>query len=164
MTPEPPLGSDGSRTLDSIRELFQTTDPMPPDLPERIRFALALRHLEVEVARVAEADERAVAVRGTECSRTVTFDSDSLTIMIRIDANPDGTARIDGWLAPAQRSEIEMKIEMKTGPRSLSAACDEHGRFVFARVPRGTAQLLVRPAPHENGEESRLVVTQPLIL
>ncbi len=160
MTPDPPLGSDGSQTLDSIRELFQSTDPMPSDLPERIRFALALRHLEVEVARVAAADDRAVAVRGTEQSRTVTFDSDSLTIMIRIDANPDGTARIDGWLAPAQCREIEMK----TGADSLNAASDEHGRFAFTRVPRGTAQLLVHPARHENGEEGRLVMTPPLIL
>jgi hypothetical protein len=160
MTPEPPFGSDGQRTLDSIREMYQAIDPMPPDLPERIRFALALRHLEVEVARVAAADDSAVRVRGTERSRTVTFDSDSLTIMIRIDANPDGTARIDGWLAPAQCREIEMK----TGAESLNGASDEHGRFVFTRVPRGTAQLLVHPARHENGEEGRLVVTPPLIL
>ena len=37
-------------------------DPMPPDLPERIRFSLALRDLEIEVARIAaEEDQRLVA-------------------------------------------------------------------------------------------------------
>jgi hypothetical protein len=78
--------------------------PMPADLPERIRFSLAMRDLEGEVARLAAAEQQhLVGARGAERSRTATFDSDSLTIMIRIDSNRDGTVRIDGWLAPAQR-------------------------------------------------------------
>ena len=104
-----PLDETDFGLLDGIRELFQATDPMPADLPERIRFSLALRDLEIEMARLAEEDQLAVAARGTEQSRTITFDSDSLTIMIRIEANRDGTARVDGWLAPPQRREIEMK-------------------------------------------------------
>ena len=112
---------------------------MPADLPERIRFSLALRDLEIEMARLAEEDQLTVAARGTEQSRTITFDSDSLTIMIRIEANQDGTARVDGWLAPPQRRDIEMK----TAADSLTVASDEQGRFAFARVPHGTAQLIV---------------------
>jgi hypothetical protein len=96
--------------LDGVRELFGRADPMPADLPERIRFSLAMRDLEAEVARLIAAEQQPLAgVRGAERSRTITFDSDSLTIMIRIDANRDGTVRIDGWLAPAQRREIEMQ-------------------------------------------------------
>ena len=133
---------------------------MPADLPERIRFSLALRDLEVEVARLAEEEQLAVAARGTELSRTVTFDSTSLTIMIRIDANQDGTARVDGWLAPPQRREIEMK----TAADSLTTVSDEQGRFAFTRVPRGTAQLIVRPAGTEPSGAGRSVVTPALIL
>jgi len=151
---EQSLDETDFRLLDEIRELFQAADPMPADLPERIRFSLALRDLEVEVARLVE--QEAVAARGQEQSRTITFDSDSMTIMIRIDANRDGTARVDGWLAPPQRREIEMK----TAADSLSVASDEQGRFAFARVPRGTAQLVVRPAE----QEGRSVVTPALIL
>ena len=117
---------------------------MPADLPERIRFSLALRDLEIEMARLAEEDQLTVAARGTEQSRTITFDSDSLTIMIRIEANQDGTARVDGWLAPPQSRDIEMK----TATGSLTVASDEQGRFAFARVPHGTAQLIVAPADH----------------
>jgi hypothetical protein len=160
MTAEPPLDGTDYQMLDSIREMYQATDPMPPDLPGRIRFALALRDLEVEVARASTADERTVAARGTEQSRTITFDSDSLTVMIRIAANPDGTARVDGWLAPPQRREIEMR----TGTDRLLVASDEHGRFAFDQVPRGTAQLMVRAAAQGDGEAGRLVVTPPLIL
>jgi hypothetical protein len=156
-----PLDDVDLGLLDGIRELFETTDPMPADLPERIRFSLALRELEIEVAQLAaEEDRYAVAARGAEQSRTITFDSESLTIMIRIDGNRDGTARIDGWLAPPQRREIEMK----TSTGSLSVASDERGRFAFARVPRGTAQLIVRPAEPRPGGPGRSVVTPPLIL
>lgn len=149
------------RLLDGIREMFGEADPMPADLPERIRFSLALRDLEIEVARIAaEEDSLLVATRGDEQSRTITFDSDSLTIMIRIDSNRDGTARVDGWLAPPQHREIEMKIAAD----SLRVFSDEQGRFAFATVPRGTAQLVVRPAEQGPDGSGRSVVTPALIL
>ena len=147
--------------LDHIREFFGQADPMPADLTGRITFSLAMRDLEAEVARLAaEEQPRLVAARGAEQSRTITFDSDSLTIMIRIDQNRDGTARIDGWLAPPQRREIEVK----TTAGSLSVASDEQGRFALASVPRGTAQLVVRPAEPGASGSGRSVVTPALIL
>jgi hypothetical protein len=128
--------------LDGIRDLFETADPMPADLPERIKFALALQNLDAEVARYVDAEpEGALSARGAEESRTVTFDSESLTIMIRVDSNPDGTARVDGWLAPPQAHEVEMKI----GSDSIKIIADDLGRFVFYSVPRGSAQLIVNP-------------------
>jgi hypothetical protein len=155
-----PLDETDLQILADIRDLFQAADPMPPDLPERIRFSLALRDLEVEVARLAEEDRQMLAVRGPEHTRTITFDSDSLTIMIRIDQNGDGTARVDGWLAPPQRREIELK----TTSGALDTVSDEQGRFAFASVPQGTAQLVVRPAEQGAGGSGRSVVTPALIL
>ncbi len=147
--------------LDGIREIFGQADPMPADLPERIKFSLALRDLEAEVARLAEQeDPRLLAARGAEQSRTITFDSDSLTIMIRIDFNKDGTARVDGWLEPPQRREIEMR----TAADALLAVSDEQGRFAFASVRRGTARLSVRPGEPGQGGSGRPVVTPALIL
>jgi hypothetical protein len=154
-----PLDDADFGVLDDIRELFEAVDPMPADLPERIRFSLALRDLEVEVARLAEEDQLTVAARGSEQARTITFDSDSLTIMIRIDANRDGTVRVDGWLAPPQRRQVEIK----TTADPLTAASDAQGRFAFARVPRGTAQLIVHPAEPASGD-TRSVVTPALII
>src|SRR5215472_18493227 len=169
MKPQDKAGSAADAPLDSIdleilaqiRDAFAAADPMPPDLPERIRFSLALRDLEVEVARLAATDrEPALASRGEEQSRTVTFDSDSLTIMIRIDSNGDGTVRVDGWLAPPQRREIEMR----TATSPLTALADEQGRFAFASVPCGKAQLIVRPAKDGPSGSSRSVVTPALVL
>ena len=153
-----PLDDSDLGLLAEVRDMFQAADPMPAELPDRIRFFLAFRDLDLEVARLtAEQDELAVAARGTEQSRTITFDSETLTIMIRIDGNTDGTVRVDGWLAPAQCREIELKCAADP----LEVTSDEQGRFAFARVPRGTAQLVVRPARPQGA--GRSVVTPALI-
>ena len=147
--------------LDGIRAIYGQVDPMPADLPERIRFSLAMRGLETEVARlVADEDRRPAAARGTEQSRTVTFDSTSLTIMIRIDSNKNGTVRIDGWLAPPQHREIEMQAPAET----VSVASDEQGRFAFADVPQGAARLVVRAVDHDPGGAGSAVVTPTVVL
>jgi hypothetical protein len=135
-------GESDEGLLDSIRETFEAADPMPLDLPERIRFALALCELEAEVARATASGEGStLAARGAEESWTVTFDSESLTIMIRVDANPDGTARVDGWLAPPQPH----RVEMRRTDSSVSVTADQLGRFVFHNVSRGMARLIIHP-------------------
>lgn len=154
-----PMDDLDSAILDGIRELFAQADPMPADLPEQIKFALAVHRLEAEVACIVSEDEpRLAAVRGEEHSRTITFDADSLTIMIRIDRNTDGTLRIDGWLAPPQRREVELQ----TTADPQRAASDDQGRFAFTRVPHGTARLVVTaPAGGPGGPP---VVTPHLVL
>ncbi len=153
-----PLDDSDFGLLDEIRDMFAAADPMPAELPERIRFFLAVRDLEIEVARLTAEQDELVAARGTEQSRTITFDSETLTIMIRIDGNRDGTVRVDGWLAPAQRREIELKCAADP----MSVTSDEQGRFVFSRVPCGSAQLIVRPSGRDGA--GRSVVTPALII
>jgi hypothetical protein len=157
-----PLDDIDHQILDEICEVFELADPMPADLPDQILFSLALRDLEVEVARlsVQEDEGMVLAARGEEQSRMVTFDSDSLTIMIRIDSNEDGTARVDGWLTPPQCREIELT----TTGEPLQSHSDAKGRFAFARVPRGSTQLTVRPGRPAGEGAGRSVVTPALIL
>jgi hypothetical protein len=159
---------DDASLLDTVREIFAVTDPMPPDLPERIRFMFALRQLNAEVARLVRADEASVGARGDEESRTITFDSQSLTIMIRIDSNLGDFVRVDGWLAPPQCRRVEMRMT----DTSLDARADSSGRFVFPEVPRGTARVIVHPpdVPQDeaiDGGQARTataVITPALIL
>jgi len=155
-----PLDDFDFRLLDDIREVFQVADPMPADLPERILFFLSLRNPEIELARLADEDLAVAGARGSEQSRTITFDSESLTVMIRIDPNADETVRIDGWLAPPERRDVEVR----TAVDPLCVSSDEQGRFAFARVPRGTAQFIVRPAGAGHSEAGPSVVTPALIL
>jgi len=155
-----PMDDADFAILAGVRRMFAAADPMPADLPERIRFSLTLRDLEFEVARLAaEADQPMLTARGAEQCRTITFDSDSLTIMIRIESNQDGTARVDGWLAPAERRTVDWRAAAEV----LTTQADDHGRFAFARLPRGSAQLVVRAEPGSAGSGAA-VVTTPLIL
>lgn len=136
---------------------------------DRIRLSVALAGLDCdldsELARLT-VNEAALARGAPEESRTITFDSSSLTIMIRIDANADGTVRVDGWLAPPHRCQVEITIA--DGPVTTDADAD--GRFAFLSVPRGTARLVVRQPEQGTGESQpgpfgmKTVVTPALML
>jgi hypothetical protein len=150
--------------------VFESADPVPPGLVDRIRLSVALAglngDLDSELARLTV--QEAALARGApeEESRTITFDSSSLTIMIRIDVNADGTVRVDGWLAPPHRCRVE--ITMADGPITVDADAD--GRFAFLSVPRGTARFVVRPTEQSSGQsqpgpfEIKTVVTPALML
>jgi hypothetical protein len=162
------MTQDDTSLLATLRELLAIVDPVPPDLTERIRFMFTLRQLNAEVARVVRADEIALAARGAEESRTITFDSDSLTIMIRIDSSLGESVRVDGWLAPPQSRRVEMRMT----DASLDVMADGSGRFVFHDVPRGTARVIVhRPDGFQDGTAdggqvgtATAVITPALIL
>ena len=159
--PGQPLDDLDYEVLDGIRALFERVDPMPPDLPERVRLALALRGLETEVARLAvEEDSRLVGARGADQSRTVAFDSASLSIVVRIEENTNGSLRIDGWLAPPQPREIELQ----TSGETLNVPSDGQGRFAFAEVPPGPARLVVLAAAASDHGGGPAVVTPALVL
>ncbi|GIM96562.1 hypothetical protein [Paractinoplanes toevensis] len=114
-------------------------DPPPPDLDERVLFALALTGLDDEVARLAETV--APAARAGEQARTITFDASSRTVMITILERPDGLVRLDGWLAPGAALTVELRRPAPAPPRTVTA--DDTGRFVLDGVPHGLAQLVI---------------------
>jgi hypothetical protein len=133
-----PLDDIDAEILDGIRTLFTATDPPPRHLVDRIQFALELEDADVEVLRL-ELDRDLVAATRGEQSRTVTFDSDSMSIMIRISPGEHGRIRLDGWLAPPAARQVELRC---TG-RSLHTDADDQGRFVFEEVRHGLVQLTV---------------------
>jgi len=170
---------DDERILAMIKSMFEAADPMPAGLVERIRFSVALADLETELAQLTagqtdpadrselreHAGEMALARGAPEESRTITFDSSSLTIMIRIDSNADGTARVDGWLAPPRSCQVEMTLT----DGSVTVDADEEGRFAFPSIPRGTARLVVRRERgsvdgNQEAFGARAVVTPALVL
>jgi hypothetical protein len=68
----------------------------------------------------------------------------SLTTMVTITLTAADRARLDGWVVPGGGCEIELRLV----GGSMHTAADDDGRFVFADVPRGLAQLIVRrPGP-----------------
>lgn len=159
-----PLDETDKAILDQVQALHSLLDPPPPDLTERVRFAIALENIDVEVARLVEDSLVGSGARGTERARTITFDGESRTIIVTVVDTPDGRVRVDGWLAPAARLKVEMR---RAGDASDEPATsevvvsDDSGRFVFDGVAHGLTQLLVHPI--DDGEGTR-IVTPALVL
>jgi hypothetical protein len=149
-----PLDDLDGRILDGVRELWASADPMPAELIDRIQFSTDLAGIDVEVLRLTEAN-RMAAARGGDHDRLITFESESLVLMVTIGADPDGTNRMDGWLAPA----ASHRVELRTTRGLRSTHSDAHGRFAFDSIPAGNAQLVI---PLDNG--SREVATPTIVL
>lgn len=153
-----PLDDIDATILADLRQLYDTADPMPCGLADRVQFALALEDVDVEVARLAQRYAVPAGARSAGETRTVTFDSDSLTVMVSISADEDDTLRLDGWLAPP----APHRVELRTEGGQLVAEADAEGRFALERVPHGMAQLVVHPDPASGNATA--VVTPSVVL
>jgi hypothetical protein len=166
-----------------LRECYEQLDPMPASLVERSLFAIDIQDIDAEIFQLAEqyrlepsgtrgGTENGSGANGDEGeregegvgeeARVVTFDSDSLTIMIRI-SQLGGLVRIDGWLAPPQAC----LVELRSGERTVGADADAEGRFVLDGVPRGLAQLVVRLGGTEKtltGGRGQSILTPAIVL
>jgi hypothetical protein len=140
------------RLLDEVRQLWVEADPVPPALPDRIRFAVRLATLESELTSMP-AQLEVAGIRGDETTRVITFERNGLTILVNVTGGETGTLRVDGWLAPPACHEVELL----TTAGVLTARCDCDGRFAIEQVQPGMARLAVRPA----GGSQR--VTTPVI-
>jgi hypothetical protein len=159
MTDTDPLDDFDTAVLSQLSSMYGRLDPPPVDLDDRVMFVLALRDLDVEVARLAEEQFIGSGARGAERIRTITFDAASRTVMMTIADRPDNLVRIDGWLAPGEAVRVELRLPEPSGARHAYA--DDAGRFVFESVPHGLAQLLVHP-PDDSGRP--VLVTPSLVL
>jgi hypothetical protein len=143
-----PLDEIDEAILDELAIIDTLVDPPPADLDERVRFAIALRDVDIEVARLS--DDRLISsgARDTERSRTITFDSENLTVMVTVVTRPDGRRRLDGWLAPAGPLQVELRTAggQAAGQQRLHVVtADDTGRFVLDDVEPGLTQLVVYP-------------------
>jgi hypothetical protein len=153
--------------LDQVGAVHMRLDPPPADLNARVQFAIALEQLDFEVARLADDVLVGSGARSAERTRTMTFDSESLTIMVSFADAADGQLRLDGWLAPASPLRVELRVADQAGRRhatSSETTADEAGRFVFDAVGHGLAQLLVHPAAGSTAGLAASVVTPSFML
>lgn len=156
--PPPGPGQDlaarpDAELLAQLRNMWDEQDPAPPHLAERVAFALSLEHLEAELLRL-ESNEL-VGARGEERVRTVTFTSDSLTVMVTLGARSPEGIRVDGWIAGGGG----LRVELRTGTGSFDTTADTEGRFVLEAVPQGLVQLAFLPTPGAVTTLARTVVT-----
>lgn len=149
--------ADQNALIAELDALLDIADPVPLDLLDRVRFALDLENLDVEVARWESMDHLA-GVRGSSGPSTITFTVEDLTVMVSLAPATLGH-RFDGWLVPGGPHQIEVRVD---GHASSTTTADQGGRFVLADVPPGFTQILVHLAV-PNGQRPRTVVT-PTIL
>jgi hypothetical protein len=151
-----PIDELDVRALSKTAKLYDTADPVPAGLVDRIQFGVTLDLLHAEIAELQRSGDL-VGARTTEPAsvQTVTFTSANLTTMVTITPTDGDSVRIDGWVAPGSQVEIELRLE--SGSRQCVADAD--GRFVFDDVPRGLAQFVLR-AP---GATEQLPVVTPSI-
>jgi hypothetical protein len=151
--------------LDAIQQVHEQLDGPPPDLVERVLFAMAVTSLDAEIARLQQDELIGSGARGSEHTRTISFDSDTLTIMVTLVEMPDGLLRIDGWLAPAAAWRIELRRDGVANGSGFVTA-DDSGRFVFPAVTHGAAQLIVHRDTGPEGTVAPLgdVVTPAVLL
>jgi hypothetical protein len=134
------IDSEDIRLLEHLAELYDRADPVPPALVDRIQFDITLDALHAEVAELQRSGDL-VGVRSTESDvQTVTFTSTAFSTMITITARSADEVRIDGWVAPSE----QLSVELRTAGATQHTDTDEDGRFVFAAVPRGLAQFVLR--------------------
>ena len=161
--------TDDGVLLDQLRHLWEETDPPPADLAERVLFRLALEDLEFELLQLrGELDP--VGARGpdplpapnadpldarsAEKVRTVTFGSDSLTVMVTLSGQHPQGRRIDGWIAPG----AALRIELRTPRGVQQTMADQTGRFSLSDVPAGLVQLVIHPT-----EGAAVALTRPVV-
>jgi hypothetical protein len=136
-----PLDPSDFALLNFLRAYYDEHDPVPDGLVERIQFELTLDALHAELATLMQMDMAGAGVRSAapEAVRTITFTSESLTTMVTLTPQPDGTVRVDGWATPG--AGIRVELLLTDGPRETYA--DDDGRFVFEDVPSGLAKFVM---------------------
>ncbi|MGN6575976.1 MAG: hypothetical protein ACTHKG_09820 [Nocardioides sp.] len=152
-----PLDATDQTLLDEIGTMLDVVDPVPTDLVERVRFALALDEVFEEVAAISRVPQDALAVRSdlAEAVRTetLTFTADRLTAMVTISPTGRGRVRVDGWVSPAGVRRVSLRMQgSDEGVRT-----DEGGRFAVDGIRSGFVQLVFHALESEAG--GALVVT-----
>lgn len=157
-----PLDAEDDRILAELNAAHDVVDPPPADLDERARFALHAGDLDFEISRLYDLSAAGAGARDDESTRTVTFESHTLTIMVTVSDVGGGRRRLEGWVAPADEVEVELRVGGTTPEQSFRVATED-GRFVFDEVPSGLAQFHVHRASRGLPEITS-IVTSPIAI
>lgn len=145
-------GAD-ARWLETLRLMWSERDPVPAGLADRVSVALAVADLDAELLELVE-DLAVTGARGEDRARTVTFSSDTVSVMVTIDDGPRG-ARLDGWIGDGGG----LRVELRGPDGSRDTVADEDGRFAFEAVPSGVVRLVLHPTGTAALRLARAVVT-----
>ena len=127
-----------------LANLWNRIDGPPEGFSEQMRFAVAARGVDDELARLVEAVSLAARADDTP-GTTWTFEAPSLTVMLFTERWSGAGRRVDGWLSPTAVRTVRLRRleESLLDETVLETTADEAGRFRFSDVPEGLSQLIV---------------------
>lgn len=152
-----PLDATDTDLLTEVAALYDDVDPVPADLVDRVKFALALDEVYDEVAQITRVPVDAAAVRSgladAVCTDTLTFAAAHLSAMVTVTRSGTGRVRVDGWVSPLGERRVSIRMQ----GTAVDTVTDDSGRFVVDDLREGFAQLVFHPREDEGADG--LVVT-----
>ena len=140
-----PLDGEDVAILLALADFYHRNDDVPDGLVDRLAFTVALAEMEAELAELQNVDRDLVGARGERPAKPKRparsrSPASSLSAMVTVSAEDVDTVRIDGWVAPAEAMDVDLRLG--TGQRRICSDAD--GRFVFTDVPHGLVTLVFR--------------------
>lgn len=122
-----------------LRHVWETVDPVPADLIDRMVAAVAVHDLSREYAllTLTSASDLA-AVRGESDTATLQFSDGKTSVLLHISATEHGARRVDGWV-----DADALAIRLVRGDQEWTRDAAEHGRFAFDDVTPGLVRLIL---------------------
>ncbi|GAA5034843.1 hypothetical protein ACFQRL_00400 [Microbacterium fluvii] len=131
----------------ALRRTWETVDPVPADLVDRMIASVATADLTREYALLALVESASEsAVRGDADMLTLQFSDGKTSVLVHVTPTESGGRRLDGWV-DGSAAEIEL---IQDGGSQTTAP--ESGRFAFDEVPVGVARLRVVLAAEQDAE------------
>lgn len=124
--------------LADLNSLYANDDPVPEEVLQAARSAIAWADLDAELAKLID-EESLVgqAVRATGDHRLLTFEAEHLTFVVEATELTHGR-KLVGQVVPAGPRELCLE---SAGGNTATTEVDELGRFSVPQLPAGPARL-----------------------
>lgn len=132
-----------------LRATWDTIDPVPADLVDRMVAAVAVADLSREYAVLTLVEGALAPVRSETDTATLQFSDGSTSVLVHVSRTEGDGRRVDGWV-----DVPPLAVRLVQGDREWSTDPGDHGRFAFDDVTPGISylRLAVRGADGEMHE------------
>lgn len=144
-----PIPHADAELFSKLRELWETVDPVPDDLADRIVASVAIDDLNREWELLALLEDAAVVgVRAPDAPNTLQFGDGETSVLLHISDTEDGRRRIDGWV-----DADVLAVRLEAPDRDHAAGPSAAGRFAFDAIPPGRARMRLVTRDGDNVRE-----------